>query len=114
MLTTRTRIAIRHAAGDIRAAFLPLLGFDLIVAAVSALVFTPLIAWIFKRLVASTGKNVLSDMALFIDRGVDGIITDVPKLLNSVISQLNEASLAERLLLRFSNEIGLEPGESKQ
>jgi len=53
-------------------------------------------------------------MALFIDRGVDGIITDVPKLLNGVISQFNEASLAERLLLRFSNEIGLEPGESKQ
>ena len=64
MLTTSTRTAIRQAAGDIRATFLPLLGFDLIVAAVSVLVFTPLIAWLFRRLVASTGKNVLSDMEI--------------------------------------------------
>jgi glycerophosphoryl diester phosphodiesterase len=64
MLKTRTRIAIRLAADDIRAAFLPLLGFDLIVAAVSALVFTPLIAWLFRRFVASTGKSVLSDMEI--------------------------------------------------
>ena len=64
MLTKRTRIAIRQAADDIRAAFLPLLGFDLIVAVFSALVFTPLIAWMFRRLIASTGKAVLSDMEI--------------------------------------------------
>jgi glycerophosphoryl diester phosphodiesterase len=64
MFTTRTRTAIQLAADDIRAAFLPLLGFDLIVAAVSALVFTPLIAWLFRRFVASTGKSVLSDMEI--------------------------------------------------
>jgi glycerophosphoryl diester phosphodiesterase len=58
--------------------------------------------------------NTPREMALFIDRGVDGIITDVPQLLNDVMAELNDASLAERLLLRFSNEIGLELGESEQ
>ncbi len=64
MLTPRTRIAIKQAADDIRAAFLPLLGFNLIVAAVSALVFTPVLAWMFRRFVSSTGKSVLSDMEI--------------------------------------------------
>jgi hypothetical protein len=58
--------------------------------------------------------NTPREMALFIDRGVDGIITDVPQLLNDVIDELNDASLAERLLLRFSNEMGLEIGETDQ
>lgn len=58
--------------------------------------------------------NTPREMALFIDRGVDGIITDAPQLLNDVIAELNEASLAQRLLLRFSNEIGLQIAESEQ
>jgi glycerophosphoryl diester phosphodiesterase len=58
--------------------------------------------------------NTPREMALFIDRGVDGIITDAPLLLNQVIGELNDASLAERLLLRFSNEVGLEIKESQQ
>ena len=58
--------------------------------------------------------NTPREMVLFIDRGVDGIITDAPRLLNDVIGELNEATLAERLLLRFSNEIGLEISESAQ
>ena len=61
MLSTRTRNAIRQAADDVRATFLPLLQFDLIVVAVSALLFTPVLSWLFKRFVSSTGKNVLSD-----------------------------------------------------
>jgi len=58
--------------------------------------------------------NTPREMALFIDRGVDGIITDVPQLLNDVIADLSNASLVERLLLRVSNKIGLELTESEQ
>jgi glycerophosphoryl diester phosphodiesterase len=58
--------------------------------------------------------NTPREMALFIDRGVDGIITDAPQLLNDVIDEMNASSLSERLLLRFSNEIGLEVGETEQ
>ena len=64
VLTSRLVDAIRRAAQDTRKAILPLLGYNLIVAAVSMLVFTPLIAWLFRHFVASTGKNVLSDMEI--------------------------------------------------
>ena len=58
--------------------------------------------------------NAPLEMALFIDRGVDGIITDAPELLNNVMAQLNELSLVERLLLRYGSESGLELGQSVQ
>lgn len=64
MLTEKTRAIIYKAIADIRATFLSLLIFNLILAGVSAILFTPLIAGLFRRLVASTGKNVLSDMEI--------------------------------------------------
>ncbi len=68
----------------------------------------------FVRRVHSHGKKVYvwtvntpREMALFVDRGVDGIITDNPALLREVLAELDGFSAAERLLLRVSHETGL-------
>lgn len=47
--------------------------------------------------------NRASDMAIMIELGVDGIITDNPALARNVLNQLKELSNLERLLLRFGS-----------
>ncbi len=68
----------------------------------------------FVRRAHSHGKKVYvwtvntpREMALFVDRGVDGIITDNPSLLRKVLAELDDFAAAERLLLRVSHETGL-------
>ena len=68
----------------------------------------------FVRRAHSHGKKVYvwtvntpREMALFVDRGVDGIITDKPALLREVLAELDGFTAAERLLLRVSHETGL-------
>ena len=52
--------------------------------------------------------NTAKEMAMYIDRGVDGLITDKPALARKVIEDLNQMSVPERLLLRLSNQLGLQ------
>jgi len=53
--------------------------------------------------------NTAREMALFIDRGVDGLITDRPALARRVIQEMNSLSLPQRLLLRLGSQLGAPP-----
>ena len=53
-------------------------------------------------------------MSTMIGRGIDGLITDEPALVRSVLDQRSQMSPPERLLLELSGMFGVEPDLGEQ
>lgn len=58
--------------------------------------------------------NDAATMSTMISRGVDGILTDKPALARSVLRQRAEMSVPQRLLLEFTNLLGISPSIAPQ